>query len=149
MQMRKIGKTLAILPLVLAIPTGWTQGLKNEYVPTEKTPWYRESPRFPVQLAPLWGDRAKGEAGTLLTTPPGFKSGVHSHTADYRAVVVRGTWKHWVPSTGEGNGVALQPGAYWTQVHTQLHADACVSKTPCVIFLFNKEPYVTDFPAAK
>lgn len=145
----QILKTLTFFPLAIGIPVAWAQGLQNEYVPADKTPWYRESPRIPVQLAALWGDRAKGEAGTLLRAPPGFKSGAHSHTADYRAIVVRGTWKHWVPSTGEGKSAKLQPGAYWTQVHTQLHEDACVSKTPCVIFLFNKESYTTEFPAAK
>lgn len=145
----QILKTLTFFPLAIGIPVAWAQGLQNEYVPADKTPWYRESPRIPVQLAALWGDRAKGEAGTLLRAPPGFKSGAHSHTADYRAIVVRGTWKHWVPSTGEGKSAKLQPGAYWTQVHTQLHEDACISKTPCVIFLLNKEPYTTEFPAAK
>jgi hypothetical protein len=118
----------------------------NHYFPADKLPWYRESPAMPVDLAPLWGIRAQGEAGTLLRTPGGFESGLHSHTADYWAVVVQGTWKHWVPTTGEGVGLLLEPGAHWTQIHTQLHQDACVSKVPCVIFLFNKAPYLTNFP---
>jgi Domain of unknown function (DUF4437) len=122
------------------------QKVENRYVPANKLPWYKESPELPVELAPLWGTRAQGEAGTLLRTPPGFDSGPHSHTADYWAVVVQGTWKHWVPATGEGVGLTLEPGAHWTQIHTQLHQDACVSKVPCVIFLFNKDPYVTEFP---
>jgi hypothetical protein len=122
------------------------QKTTNRYVPADKLPWYRESPDIPVELAPLWGHRATGEAGTLLTAPPGFDSGLHSHTADYWAVVVRGAWRHWVPSTDEGVGLTLEPGAHWTQVHTQLHQDACVSKAPCIIFLFNKDPYVTHFP---
>ena len=61
------------------------------------------------------GESREGEAGTLLRTPGGFDSGLHSHTADYWAVVVQGTWKHWVPSTGEGVGLKLEPGAHWTQ----------------------------------
>jgi hypothetical protein len=142
-------RIFTLLPLAIGLSSGWAQVLKNEYVPADKTPWYRESPQIPVRLAALWGDRAQGEAGTLLRAPAGFKSGAHSHTADYRAIVIRGTWKHWVLSTGEGKKTPLQPGAYWTQVHTQLHEDACVSKTPCVIFLFNKEPYLTEFPATK
>jgi hypothetical protein len=125
----------------LAQPT-----MDNRYVPAHKLPWYREAPGIPAELAPLWGNRALGEAGTLLRTPGGFKSGLHSHTADYWAVVVQGTWRHWVPSTGEGNGITLSPGAFWTQKRTQLHEDACVSEEPCVIFLFNKAPYVTEFP---
>ena len=122
------------------------QRAANHYVPADKLPWHKEAPSLPVELAPLWGDRVQGEAGTLLRTPAGFDSGLHWHTADYWAVVVQGTWKHWVPSTGEGVGLTLEPGAHWTQIRTQPHQDACVSKTPCVIFLFNKDPYVTEFP---
>ena len=121
--------------LVLSLVAGAVvaqQKVVNQYIPANKSPWYKESPELPVELAPLWGNRAQGEAGTLLRTPPGFDSGLHSHTADYWAVVVQGTWKHWVPSTGEGVGLTLEPGAHWTQIHTQPHQDACVSKIPCV-----------------
>jgi hypothetical protein len=121
----------------------------NRYVPAEKLPWSQEAPNLPVMLAPLWGNRMQGEAGTLLKVPGGFDSGLHSHTADYWAVVVEGTWRHWVPATGEGKDITLKPGAHWTQVKTQWHQDACISRTPCVIFLFNKEPYITNFPGAK
>lgn len=118
----------------------------NHYLPADRIPWVGEA-GAPVELGPLWGDRARGEAGTLLRTQPGFRSGPHSHTADYWAIVVQGTWEHWVPSTGEGRGIRLENGAHWTQVRTQLHEDACISEVPCVIFLFNKTPYVTEFPA--
>lgn len=147
MQSFNIAKAFAIVGLGLA--AGWVaadQKLTNHYITADKLPWYTEAPGVPVKLARLWGKREAGEAGTLLTAPPGFDSGLHSHTADYWAVVVQGTWKHWVPSTGEGVGLMLEPGAHWTQIHTQLHQDACVSKEPCIIFLFNKEPYVTQFP---
>jgi hypothetical protein len=121
------------------------QKLANRFVTADKLPWYKESPSMPVDLAPLWGVRTEGEAGTLLRVPGGFESGLHSHTADYWAVLVQGAWKHWVPTTGEGQGLLLEPGAHWTQVHTQPHQDACVSKVPCVVFLFNKDPYKTEF----
>jgi hypothetical protein len=122
---------------------------QNSYIPTDKTPWYQEAPNVPVRLAPLWGDRVKGEAGTLLRAPAGFRSGPHTHTADYWAIVVLGTWEHWVPSTSEGVGTKLEPGAFWTQIKDQPHEDACVSATPCTIFLFNKTPYVTEFAKQK
>ena len=124
------------------------QPATNRHVPADKVPWVAE-PGAPVRLGALWGDRARGEAGTLLSTPAGFRSGLHSHTADYWAVVVQGTWEHWVPSTGEGVGLQFGPGSHWTQVQTQLHEDACVSSTPCLIFLFNKTPYVTEYPKEK
>ncbi|ABS27474.1 DUF4437 domain-containing protein [Anaeromyxobacter sp. Fw109-5] len=133
--------TLVLSPCLAAEPLAG-----NRYVPADKLPWYKEAPDLPVQLAPLWGDRAKGEGGTLLRTPGGFDSGLHNHTADYWAVVIEGEWRHWVPSTGEGKGVVLKPGAHWTQIKDQWHQDACVSKIPCTIFLFNRDPYVTHFP---
>ena len=120
----------------------------NRYLPANETPWAGEA-GAPVELGALWGDRAKGEAGTLLRTPPGFRSGPHSHTADYWAVVVQGSWEDWVPSTGEGRGIRVDEGAHWNQVKTQHHEDACVSDVHCVIFLFNKAPYVTEYPAEK
>src|SRR5688500_5017345 len=138
---RAVG-VVALLSLVAGAVIA-QQKVENRYIPANKLPWYKEAPSLPVELAPLWGDRAQGEAGTLLRTPPGFDSGLHSHTADYWAVVVQGTWKDGVPSTGEGVGLTLEPRAQWTQVRTQLHPHACVSRTPCVIFLFNKAPYVT------
>ena len=125
------------------------ESFANRYVPADRTPWYVEAPGVPIKLAKLWGDRTVGEAGTLLTSPAGFHAGLHSHTADYWAVVVQGTWQHLVPSTGEGKGLRLDPGAFWTQKRTELHDDWCISKTPCVIFLFSKDPYVTEFPKSK
>ena len=143
---KRISRLCLLALTVMAGTVVADQKVSNHYFPADKLPWYRESPAMPVDLAPLWGTRAEGEAGTLLRTPAGFESGLHSHTADYWAVVVQGTWKHWVPTTGEGVGLLLEPGAHWTQIHTQLHQDACVSKVPCVIFLFNKDPYLTNFP---
>jgi hypothetical protein len=122
------------------------ESFANRYITADRTPWYVEAPGVPVKLAKLWGDRTVGEAGTLLTAPAGFHAGLHSHTADYWAVVVQGTWQHLVPSTGEGKGLRLEPGAFWTQKRTEPHDDWCISKTPCVILLFNKDPYVTEFP---
>jgi hypothetical protein len=143
--------TMGVLAAMVAtaVATAYAQqSATNRYVPADKVPWVAEA-GAPVRLGALWGDRARGEAGTLLSTPAGFHSGLHSHTADYWAVVVQGTWQHWVPSTGEGVGLQLEPGSHWTQVKTQLHEDACVSSTPCVIFLFNKAPYVTEYPRDK
>ncbi|HEU0310696.1 MAG TPA: DUF4437 domain-containing protein [Sphingomicrobium sp.] len=130
-----------------AAANGATPG--NHYLPADRIAWSSD-PGAPVELGPLWGKRADGEAGTLLRTPPGFRAPLHSHTADYWAVVVQGTWEHWVPSTGEGKDIRLERGAHWTQVKAQWHGDACVSAEPCIIFLFNKEPYETHFrPEAK
>lgn len=150
---RPMKKRRVILSVgAIAIALGVAQAQEtftNRYIPADRISWYAEAPGIPIKLAALWGDRKTGEAGTLLTAPAGWESGLHSHTADYWAVVVQGTWRHTVPSTGEGKGLRLESGAFWTQKHTQLHEDACISATPCVVFLFNKNPYVTEFPKGK
>ena len=145
MHVKRLFVATAVLALTAAGGGAQAEDVTNRYVTTDDIPWIAE-PGAPVELGHLWGvPREQGEAGTLLRTPAGFRSGPHSHTADYWAVVIQGSWEHWVPSTGEGLGLRLDPGAHWTQVKTQLHEDACVSDTPCVILLYNKTPYVTHF----
>jgi hypothetical protein len=113
---------------------------------TDKIPYVFEAPNPPQQLGKLWGDRAIGPAGTLLKVPAGFRAPIHAHTADYRGIVIEGTWSHWIPDTAEGKGIELAPGSYWTQEADQFHADACISTTDCVILLINETPYRTYLP---
>jgi hypothetical protein len=134
--MLAIALVLAAQPAAHAAPSD----PHNRYVPVDKLPWYKEGPNLPTELAPLWGDRSKGEAGTYLRVPGGFEAPLHYHTADYWAVVIQGEWEHWVPSTGEGKGIRLATGAFWTKVKTQPHKDRCRSATACIIFLFNRDP---------
>lgn len=142
-------KSLCSATLLLAVAgPAAAAPMENTYIPTSKTPWKLEAPGADPRLAALWGRREAEQAGTLLNVPAGFKSGIHAHTADYRAIVVQGEWVHQVPSTGEGVGVQLLPGAYWTQMRDQWHLDECVSPTPCTIFLFNEAPYRTYFEKA-
>jgi quercetin dioxygenase-like cupin family protein len=141
-----IGKLcLTAFAAILVTPSS-VLAFENTYMPAEKIPYAVETPGQPQRLGPLWGIRAKGPAGTLLKVPAGFRAPVHAHTADYRAVVIKGRWTHWVPETSEGKGIELLPGAYWTQKADQMHADACVSDTECVILLINEDPYITYLP---
>jgi hypothetical protein len=116
----------------------------NYFVPADQIPWVEET-IAPVELGPLWGVRSEGEAGILIRTAGKFHAGPHFHTADYWGVVVEGVWEHWVTATGEGRGIRLEPGSHWMQVKDQPHEDMCISESRCVIFLFNKEPYETQF----
>lgn len=103
-----------------------------------------EAPDQPQTLGALWGDRAEGPAGTYLRVPGGWEAPLHTHTAAYRAVVVQGVWTHWVPGTGQGEGIELPTGSYWTQAADQPHRDACRSEETCVVLLINDAPYRTE-----
>jgi hypothetical protein len=117
--------------------------VREVMIPAQRIVWKIEAPRQPQRLGALWGVRSKGPAGTLLKVPGGFVAPVHTHTADYRAVVIEGVWKHWPDGAGKDNVLALRPGSYWTQKARIWHADSCISKTPCTILLINTEPYRT------
>jgi hypothetical protein len=121
----------------------------DRMVPIEKVPWAVETPGQPQRLGSLWGIRSKGAAGTFLNVPGNWDAPVHTHTADYRAVVIEGVWKHWPEASSKAAAPALRPGSYWTQTARQWHADACVSSTPCTILLINTQPYRTIVKSGK
>jgi hypothetical protein len=144
--MMNVTRTAVYLALAAALFPSALRASENIYVPREKIPYVFEAPSQPQQLGKLWGDRAIGPAGTLLKVPAGFRAPIHAHTADYRGIVIEGTWSHWIPDTEEGKGIELAPGSYWTQKADQFHADACISTTDCVILLINETPYRTYLP---
>ena len=136
---------LASLALAaLAILPSPAFALEDSYLPAD--PYAVEAPGQPQRLGPLWGERAKGPAGTLLKVPGNWRAPVHAHTADYRAAVIKGLWAHWQMQGGEATKVELPPGSYWTQKADEMHDDACLSDTECVILLINDTPYETYLP---
>ena len=112
--------------------------------------WDPYAPGVPLQVAKLWGDRTKGgEYGMLLKLPPGFEAGSHSHTADYEAVLVQGTWIH--SNDGDAAPKELSPGSYVFQPGKQNHNDVCKSKTDCIVFIHQhaKGDFIPAKTAAK
>jgi quercetin dioxygenase-like cupin family protein len=98
------------------------------------------------EIAVLHGDPKSGGA-FLLRFPPGAKSGLHTHTSDYEAVVVSGAPKHWLAGA-EAKAKPLASGSYWFQPGGQPHGDECTGKDPCVLFVIM--PGALDFtPAPK
>jgi hypothetical protein len=130
----------------LSFVTGQAFALEDSYLPAGNIPYVAEAPDQPQRLGALWGERSKGSAGTLLKVPGNWRAPVHAHTADYRAVVIQGLWAHWQMDGGEATKVELPPGSYWTQKANEMHDDACLSDTECVILLINDTPYETYLP---
>ena len=48
-----------------------------------------------------------------------------------------------------GNGVPLEPGSYVRQAGGEMHVDRCVSKEPCLLFLFQYSRADVILPAKK
>jgi quercetin dioxygenase-like cupin family protein len=104
----------------------------NKLADAKYGPLDPNNPKGP-EIAVLHGDPQKGGA-FLLKLPPGMKAPVHTHTADYHAVVLSGAPKHWLPG-GDKKAKPLDAGSYWFQPGNQPHGDECTGKDPCVLFL--------------
>ena len=136
---RRVAGALGVALLMAAsYAAGAVQTKQPRNVPIGDLKWEPFAPGTPLQVAVLWGNRQKGpEYGMLLKLPAGFDSGMHSHTADYHAVSVQGTWVH----TNEGGAAReLPPGSYALQPGKQDHSDSCKGTTDCILFVHQHAP---------
>lgn len=102
------------------------------------------TPNKGIKYSNVWGDVTKGPHGAFFLFDPGFVSYVHTHTYDYYAVVIKGTLQNYQPGQ---KPVDLHAGSYWYQRGGQKHTTACVSKTPCEIYIVQSAQFdAQNFP---
>jgi quercetin dioxygenase-like cupin family protein len=78
----------------------------------------------PIMVSILWGDMATGPVGALISAPGGLQEPMHSHTSDYRAVVLDGQALHWIEGEDKSTVEPVGEGGYWFQPADQVHGDA-------------------------
>lgn len=141
----KLLRGMLVLVLVAcgAYSIGVAQG-KAVNMPAATLKWVPAAPGSPMQMVNLWGDQTKGDYGMLLKMPAGMVAGRHTHTADYHALGVQGTWVH---TNDGGKPIELGPGSYVMQPGKQVHDDSCKGPGECVIFVHQHAP--RDFMPAK
>ena len=110
-------------------------GKASTIQPAAEAKWEPYAPGAPLQVAKLWGDRTKGAYGMLLKLPAGFEAGLHTHTADYKAVLVSGTWIHTDEGQEISAGKELTAGSYVVQPGKAIHNDKCKEGADCIIFI--------------
>src|SRR5262245_16380444 len=62
-----------------------------------------------VKIADVWGDHTKGAFGAFTKFPAGFKAPLHTHTNEFKIVVIKGTFLQAPEGKPE---VRLGPGSY-------------------------------------
>ncbi len=97
------------------------------------------------EIAVVHGNPMEGASAFFLKVPAKGKAGVHTHTASYRALVVSGSPKHWLP--GERRVKPLSSGSFWLQPGDQAHGDSCDGPEPCVFFIISEGKW--DFAPSK
>jgi hypothetical protein len=110
-------------------------GKASTIQPVTDAKWEPLVPGAPLQAAKLWGDRTQGAYGMLLKLPAGFEAGLHAHTADYKAVLVSGTWIHTDEGQAISAGKELTPGSYVLQPGKAMHNDKCKEGADCILFV--------------
>lgn len=104
------------------------------YKPANEVKWEPFAPGAPVDVAPLWGDRAKGgDYGMFLRLKAGQEAGMHAHTADYYGVNVKGTWIRVIQ--GDPARKELPQGSFVFQPGKQFHNDICKGPEECVLLI--------------
>jgi len=88
-------------------------------------------------LAVLHGDPAKPNADVFFKVPAGATLPVHWHTSAERMVLIAGELR--VQFEGQQPSM-LTPGTYAYGPPGRPHGGACVSATPCVLFIAFEAP---------
>lgn len=140
--LRLLGKAVAAAAVLASVgavsyAAGAAKAKQWITLPFAEINWEPYEPGSPLQVAKLWGDRAKGgEYGMLMKMPGGFESGMHTHSLDYHAILVQGTWVHAV----EGDMAIrdLSPGSYVFQPGRQNHNDVCKSRADCIYLMYQR-----------
>ncbi|MCA1582672.1 MAG: DUF4437 domain-containing protein [Acidobacteria bacterium] len=103
-------------------------------VPAADVKWTDLDPKGApgVQIADVWGNHAKGAFAAFIKFPAGFAVPLHTHTNDYKMVIVKGTF---VQSPEGKPEFRLGPGSYLMQPGGNYkHTTACDAASECIIF---------------
>lgn len=93
----------------------------------------------PVEFADAYGSRETGPHGTYGKFPAGFETPEHTHSAGYRAVVLKGEMTN--PFGDEANPPVMKAGSYWGVEAGEKHITACVSAEPCEFFMYSEQGF--------
>lgn len=105
-----------------------------------------------VKIADVWGNHAKGAFGAFLKFPAGFAAPLHTHTNDFKIVVVSGTFVQVPEGKPE---FRLGPGSYLMQPGGNYkHTTACDKASDCEFFVqsagkFDLKPVEAEKAPAK
>ena len=89
-----------------------------------------------VKIADVWGNHAKGAFGGFVQLPAGFAVPLHTHSFDYKVVIVSGTYIQVPEGRPE---FRLGPGSYFMQPGGNYrHTTSCDKASECVFFLESK-----------
>jgi hypothetical protein len=100
--------------------------------PIEQLQFSPKKPGEP-QISAVRGTPEQGASSIVMKMGRGAFP-MHTHTANYQLVVIKGVMKHWDAKGSQKTAPRMGPGSYWYQPAGQPHGDACESDQ-CVWFI--------------
>lgn len=114
--------------------------VEDKVLPEEKKEFVNAFPgNDAINFAAAYGDRSDRAHGTFGRFPANFETPVHTHTNDYRAIVLKGEMTN--PFEGETNAEVLKPGSFWQVKAGSVHTTACVSDIPCEFYMYSDHAF--------
>ena len=138
---KRILAAAGVLTAVFAVNSVSAQIKTAEKVNTAETVKYTPlDPKDPngAAISVISGDPQKGPVTLFLRLAKGAAP-LHTHTANYQAVLIKGQHKHWYGNSTD-KGPALNPGSHWTQAGKAVHGDECLT-AQCVLLVTLDGPY--------
>jgi len=141
MELKRYGVLSLVAVLAFALGAYAAKQKASTVISATELKWQPLNPNNPngPQIAVVWGDLKKGPVGFIAKFPAGHKSRAHWHTADYGAVLIKGTWIH--SDQGGPEGKPLEPGSYWFQPGKAPHVDECQGPGECLGYADFRGPF--------
>ena len=122
--------------LVMPIKEAFDSGERPINVDVSNYVWHslpQEGVLRPPRQVFLWGKLNKESLnGKLVELPSSFRGKVNVQSKSFKAVVIRGTIKHQVPTRNKYIG--LEPGSYFSSEGKAIHIIACANEDGCLFY---------------
>lgn len=139
-----LSKGLAALAALAVVGSAWAAGPEMIVRPIETLQFSPKKPGEP-QISAVKGNPER-EASSIVMKMGRGAFPMHTHTANYQLVVIKGVMKHWDANGSQKTAPRMGPGSFWYQPAGQAHGDSCESDE-CVWFITFDGP--RDFAEAK
>ncbi|MBL4739596.1 MAG: DUF4437 domain-containing protein [Sneathiella sp.] len=129
-------KILVIFSTALILPglAKADQSNSIQNIPKKSLNW--ETTSEGVAFAPLHGDRFKEAYMAMVKLQSGTISLPHVKTSNMFGVVISGTLVHRTMTDRQSEAPPLSKGSFYRIPKDLPHVSSCVSKEPCITFLY-------------
>jgi hypothetical protein len=119
----------------LCLPASASEGLDTiTLIPAPALEW--ASTPEGVAFAALDGDRFAGPYQAMVRLPSGISSPLHVKSANMFGVMIQGEMIHFAKGEDRQKALRVGAGSFYKIPKGLAHVSACVSKVPCIAYLF-------------